>query len=317
MRPGSSPAACSAAARAAPGVPRRASKRADEHERAREQALWQSCRSHYRINRSGRIELPRGSETGNWSRRRYRRTTSAPSPIETRIAPGSWKPRTMRAPRPITLDSNLVPTKRSSRVRQHDRVLDLGALDGHAGADRGVRPHVGVDEARPGSDDDGAAQQRPFDPRRRMHLDRALDLAAFERRRRGIRQESFEHPPVAFEQRLEVAVARQAAVDGLHPNAPASGAHFRDRLAPSGVAQRIETARGLSRYPGVVTTLAAGCERRSARASSSSRANAEMCACMRSRSSASPCWTSTGSSPRNSRASASAPPRPRVACHSA
>ena len=146
---------------------------------------------------------------------------------------------------------------------------------------------------------DRAAQQRPLDARRRVHARPGpgpCSPRATPGRTAG--DDPLEHPAVAVEQRVLVAVARQAAVDVLHADAPALRAHARDRLA--GIAAVAQQDRDRARAQQVARASArrraAGCDRRSASASSPSRANAVMCACMRSRSSASPCWTSTGSS---------------------
>ena len=67
-----------------------------------------------------------------------------------------------------------------------------------------------------------------------MHDDGAVDAAVLERRGVDLLLEAFQHAPVALQQRLLVAVARQAAVHVLHAHPPAVRAHARDGVVGGG-----------------------------------------------------------------------------------
>src|SRR5215218_943796 len=104
---------------------------------------------------------------------------------------------------------------------EHDRVLDLGALDLHVGADRRVRADVGILDLRAGADDDRAADDRGAHRGGRIDDDAALDAGSLTHLWLAIDLETFEDHTVEVEQVLDLAVVAAPGPHHADVNVPA------------------------------------------------------------------------------------------------
>ena len=123
----------------------------------------------------------------------------------------------------MTLDSRRVPTKRSSAPgKTIECSISVPSMTTSAPIDV-VGADVGVAHERAGADDRRAADEAVLHAARSgCTIDRALELRACRRRGIEVGDDVLEHPAVGLEQRVLVAVARQAAVDVLHAHVPAA-----------------------------------------------------------------------------------------------
>src|SRR5437588_8236688 len=99
------------------------------------------------------------------------------------------------------------------RVRQNDRVLDLDAFQGDAGADRAVWADIGLDHARAGPDVNRAADLRAIELGSRVDLDACLDARLRQADADAASLDPVEHEGVRLEHAVESPVESPQRLD--------------------------------------------------------------------------------------------------------
>src|SRR5215211_5210535 len=132
-------------------------------------------------------------------------------------------------------------------AREEDRLLDLGVPDLASLADGGVRPDVGVDQVRAGTDDGGSAHRRAFEPGARLDHHPADGLRLDELAVHA-RLEVVEDQPVGLEHVVEAAGVLPPPADDVRLDAHAAVDEVLDRVGDLELATAAWWIEGVNMY---------------------------------------------------------------------